>query len=207
MNFGNLLVAKGLVSASDISEAIRHQTENGGRLGDSIVALGLLTKEEIDEVLADAPQVPTMLQTTGLDPVFLLELAMKGMYAENIETASQMAQAMKLSSTVVNQILQAAKERKLVESLAAASGGTRAEMRLSLTRAGREWACRSAQTRTVFWPGPCALSRTTKNAYFASGSPTRSSPASVWTRPSRAWSFQIASSAALALRSTPATPS
>jgi hypothetical protein len=43
-----------------------------------IVALGLVNKEQIDEVLTDAPQAPTMAQTTGIDPVFLVELMIKG---------------------------------------------------------------------------------------------------------------------------------
>ena len=158
MNFGNLLVAKGLVSAEDVDRAIEHQRANGGRLGDSIISLGLLTKDEIDSVLADAPQVPTMIAGTGIDPVLLLELAIKGMYAENIETASQMASAMKLSNTVVDQILRAAKERKLVETLASASGtGSRDEMRLTLTRAGREWAADALQRGQYFGPAPVSL--------------------------------------------------
>lgn len=158
MNFGNLLVAKGLVSADGIKQAIDHQRANGGRLGDSIVALGLMTKQQINEVLADAPQVPTNAADTGIDPVFLLELALKGMYAENIETASQMAHALKLSSSVVEQLLQAAKDRKLVETLATPSAlGTRSEMRMTLTRAGREWAADALQRGQYFGPAPVSL--------------------------------------------------
>lgn len=158
MNFGNLLVAKGLISTEQISQAIRHQQRTGGRLGDSIVKLGMLTKEQIDEVLADAPQQPTTVDGTGLDLVFLLELALKGMYSENIETGSQLGAALKVSSTVVGQILQAAQERKLVETLAAASNNSlRAEMRLALTRAGREWAADALNRGQYFGPAPVTL--------------------------------------------------
>ncbi len=158
MNIGNILLAKGLVSAEDIGLAMNHQQSNGGRLGDSIVALGLLTKDQIDEVLADAPQVPTTVAGTGIDPVFLLELAIKGMYAENIETASQLCKALKLSNTVVNQLLNAAQERKLVETLAASTTGLqRAEMRYTLTRAGREWAIDALSRGQYFGPAPVSL--------------------------------------------------
>jgi len=158
MNFGNLLVGKGLVSAEDINQAIIHQNTNGGRLGDSIVALGLLSKDQIDEVLADAPQVPMTVAGTGIDPVSLLELAIKGIYAENLETASQIAEALKLSSTIVNQLLQDARERKLVETLAAAaSGGLKGEMRLALTRAGREWATEALKRGQYCGPAPVSL--------------------------------------------------
>jgi predicted ATPase with chaperone activity len=147
-----------LVTAADINRAVEHQNTNGGRLGESIVALGLLTKEQIDKVLADAPQAPITMSDTGIDPVFLLELAIKGMYSENLETASQIADSMKLSSGIVNQLLQDAKERKLVESLASTgSGGSMAEMRLTLTRAGREWAVDAMKRGQYFGPAPVAL--------------------------------------------------
>jgi predicted ATPase with chaperone activity len=158
MKLGNILVAKGLVSAADINQAIEHQNTNGGRLGDSIIALGLLTKEQIDKVLDDAPQAPISMSDTGIDPVFLLELAIKGMYTENLETASQIAESIKLSSTIVNQLLQVAKERKLVEALASSgAGGSMAELRMTLTRAGRDWALDAMTRGQYFGPAPVSL--------------------------------------------------
>ncbi len=158
MNIGSVLVAKGLASAQDIDRALGHQRATGGRIGDSLVALGILAKEQIDELLADAPQVPTTAAGTGIDLVFLLELAVKGMYTENIETASQLARVMKLSNTVVDQILKAATDRKLVEALASASGGgARSEIRLTLTRAGREWAADALTRGQYFGPAPVSL--------------------------------------------------
>jgi len=56
MNLGDILVAKGLVSADDIRRALEHSRESGGRLGESLAALGMLTKEQIDRVLEDAPR-------------------------------------------------------------------------------------------------------------------------------------------------------
>jgi hypothetical protein len=158
MNIGSVLVAKGLVSTKDIDRAISHQRDTGGRIGDSIVALGILAKEQIDEVLADAPQVPTTVAGTGIDLVLLLELAIKGMYTENIETASQLSRVTKLSNTVVDQLLKAATDRKLVETLASASGvNARSEIRVTLTRAGREWAADALSRGQCFGPAPVAL--------------------------------------------------
>jgi energy-coupling factor transporter ATP-binding protein EcfA2 len=131
---------------------------HGGRLGDSIVALGLLTKEQIDEVLVDAPQAPATVQSTGIDPVFLLELTIKGMYAESLETTSQLVASLKLSNTIINQILQIATERKFVEALASSSsGGLRAELRYGLTRAGRDYAIDALSRSQYFGPAPVPL--------------------------------------------------
>ncbi len=158
MNLGDILVAKGLVSAEDIKRALENQRQNGGRFGESIVALGLLTHEQINKVLEDAPQAPLTTAATGIDSTVLLELAMKGMFTENLESASQIAEALKLSSTIVNQLLNEAKERKFIEALALASGsGAMAELRLSLTRAGREFAADAMKRGQYFGPAPVSL--------------------------------------------------
>ena len=70
MDIGGLLAAKGLVSAQDIDRAIEYQRINGGRIGDSIVALGLITPAQIDEVLTDAPQAPATIDTIGISLSF-----------------------------------------------------------------------------------------------------------------------------------------
>jgi DNA-binding MarR family transcriptional regulator len=158
MDIGNILMAKGMVSTADIGRAVARQTMYGGSLGDSIVALGLLSRQQIDEVLDDAPQAPLTATGTGIDPVFLLELAIKGMYSENLESPSQLADALKLSGTVINQLLQDAKERKLVEALtSAATGATKGELRLTLTRAGREFATDVLKRGQYFGPAPVSL--------------------------------------------------
>ncbi len=158
MDIGRLLVAKGLVSAQDIERAHQHQHTNGGRLGDSIVALGLMTQAQIDEVLTDAPQAPAKVQDSGIDGVFLLELMIKGMYAESLETASQLVASLKLSNTIISQLVQLATERKLVEALSSSAGsGLRAELRYGLTRAGREYAIDALSRSQYFGPAPVSL--------------------------------------------------
>ncbi len=159
MNLGNILVAKGLVSAADIQRAVEHQIVNGGRIGDSIVGLGLLKKEQIEKVLSEAPQAPISVNDTGVDSALLLELAIKGMYSENLETATQIAEMLKLSSAIVNQLLQEAKDRKLVENLVATSStaGSMAEMRMTLTKSGREWAVDAMNRGQYYGPAPVSL--------------------------------------------------
>ena len=158
MKIGNILLAKGLVTAGDINRVLEHQKKTGDKFGDAIVALGILTKDQIEKVLSEAPQAPSSVEETGVDSVLLLELVIKGMYTENLETASQMAEAIKISSTAINQLLTEAKDRKLVETLASGpSTGTIAEMRLVLTRAGREWAVDAMQRGQYFGPAPVSL--------------------------------------------------
>jgi predicted ATPase with chaperone activity len=159
MGIGNILVAKGLVSAQDIQRAVDYQTDNGGRIGDAIVALGILSKDQIELVLAEAPQAPITLADTGVDAALLLELAIKGMYSENLETATQIAEMLKLPSAIVNHVLQEAKERKFVENLAstASMAGSVSEMRMTLTKSGREWAVDAMSRGQYYGPAPVSL--------------------------------------------------
>jgi DNA-binding MarR family transcriptional regulator len=158
MNLGDILVAKGVVSAKDVRLALDYQREKGGRLGENLVTLGMLTKEQIDKVLEEAPQAPLTAAATGIDPALLLELVMKGMLTESLESGSQIAEALKLSTTIVNPLLNEAKERKFVEALAVASGGgAMTELRLSLTRAGREFAADAMKRGQYFGPAPVSL--------------------------------------------------
>jgi type IV pilus assembly protein PilB len=50
---GEVLVAAGVLAATDVSRAVEAQKKTGGRLGSVLVSLGLCTEEEIREALHD----------------------------------------------------------------------------------------------------------------------------------------------------------
>jgi hypothetical protein len=45
MQLGDILVGRGLVDAADIEAALARQLTEGGRLGDNLIAMGLLTAD------------------------------------------------------------------------------------------------------------------------------------------------------------------
>lgn len=158
MSFGDILVAKGMASPDDIVRALDHQKTNGGRIGESLVALGVVTQDQVTEVIAEVPPAPLNIEDTGIDPVFLLQLMLKGMFTERMELPSQLAEALKLSGSIINKLLTDAKERKLVETLGAAVGtGAIPEMRNALTKAGREWTQEAIENSQYFGPAPVSL--------------------------------------------------
>lgn len=159
MSFGDILVAKGLASPEQIVRALDHQKANGGRIGESLIALGVVTQEQVTTVISEVPPAPLNLEDTGVDPVFLLQLMLKGMFLERMEVPSQLAEALKVSVGIINKLLQDAKDRKLVETLGAAIGGGGAipEMRHALTKAGREWTQEAIENSQYFGPAPVSL--------------------------------------------------
>ena len=159
MNIGDILVAKGLVAEEDVTRALDHQKAHGGRLGDCMVTLGILTKEQVAEVIGEAPAAPITIDDTGIDHAFLLQLVLKGIQLERLETASALAEELKLSGTMVSKLLGDAKDRKLVEPLGASSGqpGMVSEVRFALSQGGRTLVAEAMENSQYFGPAPVSL--------------------------------------------------
>ena len=66
MRLGEILLARSLVSAADIEEAMRRQKVKGGRLGDNLISLGVITQEQLEAVMHETPKAPKSLAETGL---------------------------------------------------------------------------------------------------------------------------------------------
>ncbi len=162
MQLGDILVAKGLVSKEHLAHAANYQQEAGIRLSESLVATQVLTEEQLNEALVEIPAAPTSMDDTDIDPLFLLQLMFKGIYAENLETPSQITEAMKLPSSTVNALLKDAVDRKLAEAAGQignvdGSMGALAEMRYTLTQAGRDWTVECMEQSAYFGPAPVSL--------------------------------------------------
>ncbi len=160
MLLGDILVAKALVSKEDIERASEYQRENGGRFGDCLVTLNLITAEKIDEVLNEWPAPPRNLNEIDVDAMSLLQLLLKGMHTENLETPGQLSRAMCLPSAIINPLIKAAVDRKLAAAAGQAgtgAGGAMAEMRYGLSDLGREWAQEALSNSQYFGPAPVSL--------------------------------------------------
>ena len=159
MLLGEVLAAKGLVTAEQIERAADDQLENGGRLGDCLVKLGVITCEQLEQVLNEAPESPGCLEETGLDPTFVLQQMIKGMYAENLETPSRIAKALKLPNQIIQTLLRSAIDQRLAETAGQSEHGlgNLSEIRYRLSHAGREVAMDALQQNQYFGPAPVSL--------------------------------------------------
>jgi hypothetical protein len=158
MLLGEILAAKGWVSEEDIERALDYQRQSGGRFGDCLVKLGVVTREQIESLFNEIPKAPTRLDDLDVDPMLVLQLMVKGMYVENLQLPSQISKSIKLSPSIVEELLEMTVERKLAEIL----GQTQSvlgygEMRYSLSRAGREWAVESLGISQYVGPAPVSL--------------------------------------------------
>ena len=57
---GELLIKENLITQAQLQEALDHQGANGGRLGSSLVKLGVLSEDEITTVLSRQYGIPSI---------------------------------------------------------------------------------------------------------------------------------------------------
>ncbi len=157
MLLGDILVARGLCSAEDVSRAFERQKKEGGRLGDNLVALGIVTVEQLRDVFSAAPAQPQTIEDVGLDEAEILKLMMKAIHAENIESPAQIADAIKLPFTIVGKLIKEADDRKFLEPLTNSGATTLANMRYALTASGRAYAADAMEQNMYVGPIPVSI--------------------------------------------------
>lgn len=157
MSIGDILVAQRLVTPEDIAGALERQRSEGGRLGENLVTMGKLTAAELESVLHSTPLAPRSLEETGLQLPDLLNLLTKAMYTGGLETPSVIVDVLKLPPLAVQQLLDQAKERKLVDVLGAAGARAVSELRYALSEKGKQWAQDALALNQYVGPAPVTL--------------------------------------------------
>src|SRR5688572_12006202 len=102
------------------------------------------------------PLAPDTVQESGLDAQFLLRFVLKSAYVTNLETASAIADYIKLPDLVVHEVLESAKEKRLVEVLGLADA-KRSVYRYALTGVGRDWAVEALSQCQYVGPAPVPI--------------------------------------------------
>src|SRR5487761_2475771 len=86
MRLGDLLIRANRVSEEDVTRALLHAREHGGRLGDSLVAIGAIDQRTLDHYLHRIPTEPADIDATGIDSNELVGLLMKLIYSDRLQT-------------------------------------------------------------------------------------------------------------------------
>ena len=154
---GESLVEAGLVRDQDIQLALERQQVVGGALGQNLVDLGLITSDQLDQYFNMMPPPVRSIAETGLEPTFLMTLALKIMHTYNLDCASKLADEIKLPATVAGALLDGANERALVEDLGPSRQDTISEHRFALTSKGRQWVAEALALSQYIGPAPVPL--------------------------------------------------
>jgi hypothetical protein len=157
MRLGKVLVARGIASAADIAAGLERQRLRGGRLGDCLVALGLVSNDAIARVLDETPAMPRSLAETGTSRGNLLNLMLKFMRVESCELLPDLSLRMKLPHSVVQELIDEAIGQRLLHVLGSTTSGVVKYMRYGLSDQGRVDATAAFEQNQYLGPAPVSL--------------------------------------------------
>ena len=153
MKLGDMLVAAGLVTEAQVAQALEQQMQTGVRLGAALVAMGAITERTLESFLGRTPVEPTRIEATGLDEGFLMTHALKVLYVERLDNVVQVSRAVKLSQGIVADLVQMAIDRALLRTIGERDG----VMVYALTDAGTRWAQQAMDQSQYVGPTPVSL--------------------------------------------------
>ena len=156
MRIDEVLIGANLVTLDDIAAAQRRQVQEGGDIASNLVALGIVSQATLDRVVRISPPEPTSLDELDIKESDLLDLAMKLIQVQGLETSAQIAQAIKLPLPLAKELADIATSRQLIRVTSARGAGSLAEQRYQITEAGRDWA--EAAKERSHYIGPCPVS-------------------------------------------------
>ncbi len=140
-----------------MAAALERLKVHGGRLGDNLVAIGAIDREELSSFIRRIPAEPKDIAATGIDETDLLALLMKLIYSGRLEKIGQYAEAIKLPQHVVMDLVRIAIERQLLYTLGAHSSDSVLETRYAITEEGRRWTLDALQRSGYLGPAPVTL--------------------------------------------------
>jgi len=156
MRLGELLIGWGLVTPAEADAALQYQSQHGGQLGENLVALGILSEEQVDSVINSTPMAPATIAETGMHPRNLLNLMLKLMFIESLSTSSELAQRMKLPRRLVESLLADATQQRFVMATGAA-GESVLSVRYALGEQGKAAAHDALEQNQYLGPAPVSL--------------------------------------------------
>ncbi len=157
MRLGDLLVQAHLVSEADVSRALDRAAVTGGRLGESLIAIGAIDKRVFEAFLHRIPAEPADIKATGIDELDLMGLLMKLIYAGRLETSRQFVDAIKLPYHIVAELVQMAVDRMLLRTLGMRDSSSPLDMVYVFTDEGKRWTIDAIERLRYVGPAPVAL--------------------------------------------------
>ena len=158
---GEQLLEHKIVTEAQLHDALERQRRKGGRIGDNLVALGFLSREELEAALTRHPAPPLAVEDTGLDLLFIADLVMKHVSIMGDFTAPDVSERIKLPPAIVNDALEVLKRHKYVE-VRGASDYSALKYRYSMTGIGGARAAELLDICRYIGPAPVSL-----DAYIA----------------------------------------
>jgi predicted ATPase with chaperone activity len=103
------------------------------------------------------PSAPTSMTEAGISRRLLLDLLLKHMHVQGLETIAELAARIRLPASLVNDAVDEARELALIQTLGGRGQGMASELRYDLTAKGHEWAIEALDRSRYLGPAPVPL--------------------------------------------------
>jgi hypothetical protein len=157
MRLGDLLIQARLVTVEDVARALDHQTRSGGRLGDTLVAMGVIEQRVLEGFLKRIPVEPASIAESKIDELELLGLLMKLIYSGRLVTCREFVEAIKLPYHIVADLVDMAVSRQLLHNLGMRNAQSPIDMSYALTDEGKRWTIDALEQLRYVGPAPVTL--------------------------------------------------
>jgi hypothetical protein len=157
MRIGEILIGANLATAQDVEAAKKLQMQNGGDLASHLVAMGVISAATLDRLLRISPREPTSIEDLHIKESDLLDLLIKLILVQGLESTSQIVAAIKLPQPLVKELADLATTRQLIRVTSARGSGSLAEQHFQITESGREWADGALARSQYVGPAPVSL--------------------------------------------------
>jgi DNA-binding MarR family transcriptional regulator/energy-coupling factor transporter ATP-binding protein EcfA2 len=158
MRLGEILVGRGLVSIADIDRANERQRTSGGRLGENLVEMGLITPAQLDAIVNETPVCPRNIAETGIPQQNLLQLMLKVMLRQKCETSTEIADIIKLPPSLIQELIDDCIQKQFIQAVGSVTVGIVMQIRYTLSERGRVAALEAFNQNKYTGPAPIPLS-------------------------------------------------
>jgi len=158
MRLEELLVAKGMVEPADVERAVERGHARGGELAENLVALKLVTPEQIVALQPAArPVMPATAEDTEITRSTLVAMLLKALHRAGADNTPALAELLCLPGNVVVNLVEEAVERKLLKVTGSNRRGAIPVLTYSLTGAGRNAVGDALDRNQYIGPVPVSL--------------------------------------------------
>ncbi|HEY3625655.1 MAG TPA: hypothetical protein VGL00_05210 [Terracidiphilus sp.] len=162
MRLGDLLIRAKRVTEDDVARALARVNQYGGRLGDNLIAIGVIDQKTLDSYLHRIPAEPPDIAATGIDENELLGLLMKIIYSARLQSVRQFMEAIKLPYHIVSELVRMAVDRQLLHTLGTRHSDNPIDLSYAFTEEGRRWTVDALERLRYHGPAPVPLEEFTE---------------------------------------------
>jgi predicted ATPase with chaperone activity len=162
VNLAKRLLKAGVLSPEQLGQALHRQKQHRGYLANHLVALDLMTREEVAKFVPSYPPVPQSFEEIGLPENFLANLLLKHAFSRYVFTAREMSEALAIPEHLVEVLIEYLKQQKYLDVsprdvLHPSPGHLATEIRYTLPGLGKENAREQLEFNSYVGPAPVSL--------------------------------------------------